>query len=435
MNDLSPTAFVVSSIIKIVAVFSVVMLVVAYMTLAERKISAFIQDRRGPNRVGPMGLLQPIADGIKNILKEETLPATAHRGFFLLAPTLAITPALITFAVIPFAAPLATPWGTVGMIVADIPIGILYVLALSSLGVYGLFLAGWASNNKYAFLGGLRSSSQMISYEVALGLSIVPVLMLAGNVTLTEIVWQQQLLGFWYVLPLSLAFMLFVISAFAETNRLPFDLPEAESELITGYHTEYSAMKFSMFFIAEYSHILTAAALMATLFLGGWSIPFWSGDHMFWYEGMLISGFTAAGEPIAADPAWWKTLLTLVSFALKTAFFVLVFIWVRWTLPRFRYDQVMHLGWKVMLPLALAYIMLVAATVLVLDQIGVEGFLFGATLTVVSGIATGVFVFFVDRDRVISGAAARRPGVEGREPVRPAPGPAPETEVGSGAAL
>jgi NADH-quinone oxidoreductase subunit H len=435
MNDLSPTAFVVSSIIKIVAVFSVVMLVVAYMTLAERKISAFIQDRRGPNRVGPMGLLQPIADGIKNILKEETLPATAHRGFFLLAPTLAITPALITFAVIPFAAPLATPWGTVGMIVADIPIGILYVLALSSLGVYGLFLAGWASNNKYAFLGGLRSSSQMISYEVALGLSIVPVLMLAGNVTLTEIVWQQQLLGFWYVLPLSLAFMLFVISAFAETNRLPFDLPEAESELITGYHTEYSAMKFSMFFIAEYSHILTAAALMATLFLGGWSIPFWSGDHMFWYEGMLISGFTAAGEPIAADPAWWKTLLTLVSFALKTAFFVLVFIWVRWTLPRFRYDQVMHLGWKVMLPLALAYIMLVAATVLVLDQIGVEGFLFGATLTVVSGIATCVFVFFVDRDRVISGAAARRPGVEGREPVRPAPGPAPETEVGSGAAL
>jgi NADH-quinone oxidoreductase subunit H len=256
------------------------------------------------------------------------------------------------------------------MIIADIPIGILYVLALASLGVYGLFLAGWSSNNKYAFLGGVRSSAQMVSYEVALGLSILPVLMLAGNVTLTEMVWQQQLLGFWYIFPLSLAFILFVISAFAETNRLPFDLPEAESELITGYHTDYSGMKFSMFFIAEYSHILTASALMATLFLGGWSIPFWSGDHMFWHEGMLISGFTAAGEPIEASPAWWKTLLTLAAFAAKTAFFIVVFIWVRWTLPRFRYDQVMHLGWKVMLPTALAYVMAVAATVLVLDQLG-----------------------------------------------------------------
>jgi NADH-quinone oxidoreductase subunit H len=416
MNDLSPTAFLISSSIKVFAVFSGLLVVVAYMTLAERRVSAFIQDRRGPNRVGPFGLLQPIADGIKNILKEETLPATANRPFFILAPALAIIPAMVTFAVIPFAAPLGTPWGTVDMIIADIPIGILYVLAFSSLGVYGLFLAGWSSNNKYAFLGGLRSSSQMISYEVALGLSIVPVLMLAGNVTLTEIVWQQQLLGFWYMFPLSLAFILFVISAFAETNRLPFDLPEAESELVTGYHTEYSSMKFSMFFIAEYSHILTAAALMATLFLGGWSVPFWSGDHMFWYEGMLISGFTAAGEPIAADPAWWKTLLTFLSFALKTGFFVLVFIWVRWTLPRFRYDQVMHLGWKVMLPLALTYIMLLAATILVLDQIGVEGFLFGAILTLVSGLATILFVFVVDRDRVITGAAAGTRGVS--SPVR-----------------
>jgi NADH-quinone oxidoreductase subunit H len=410
MNDLSPTAFLVTSMMKITAVFTAVILVVAYMTLAERRVSAFIQDRRGPNRVGPFGLLQPIADGIKNILKEETLPATAHRGFFILAPALAIVPALITFAVIPFAAPIATPWGTVEMIVADLPIGILYILALSSLGVYGLFLAGWSSNNKYAFLGGLRSSSQMISYEVALGLSIVPVLMLAGNVTLTDIVWQQQQLGFWYLFPLSLAFILFVVSAFAETNRLPFDLPEAESELVTGYHTEYSSMKFSMFFIAEYSHILTASALMATLFLGGWSIPFWSGDHMYWYEGMLISGFTAAGDPVAADPAWWKTLLTLVSFAVKTAFFVLVFIWVRWTLPRFRYDQVMHLGWKVMLPVSLAYLMVVAATVLVMDQVGIQGFAFGAILTAVSGVATVAFVYILDRGRIIGGASvgARR---------------------------
>jgi NADH-quinone oxidoreductase subunit H len=406
MSELSPTAFWIASSIKVMVVFSAIMVVVAYTTLAERRVSAFIQDRRGPNRVGPFGLLQPIADGIKNILKEETLPGTANWKFFILAPAFSVIPALVTFAVIPFAAPLPTPWGVVDMIIADIPIGILYVLALASLGVYGLFLAGWASNNKYAFLGGVRSSAQMVSYEVALGLSILPVLMMAGNVTLTEIVWQQQMLGFWYMFPLSLAFIFFVISGFAETNRLPFDLPEAESELVTGYHTEYSSMKFSMFFIAEYAHIVTASALMATLFLGGWSVPFWSGDHMFWHEGMLISGFTAAGEPIAAHPAWWKTLLTLLSFAAKTGFFILVFIWVRWTLPRFRYDQVMHLGWKVMLPTALAYVMLVAATILVLDQLGVEGFLFGAALTGVSGVATGIFVFFVDRGRIMGGAAA-----------------------------
>jgi NADH-quinone oxidoreductase subunit H len=396
---------------------------VAYMTLAERRVSAFIQDRLGPNRVGPFGLLQPIADGIKNITKEETMPATANRFFFVLAPALSIVPALVTFAVVPFAAPLPTPWGVVDMVVADLPIGILYVLAFASLGVYGLFLAGWSSNNKYALLGGVRSSAQMVSYEVALGLSLIPVLILAGNVSLSEIVHQQQSLGFWYVLPLSLSFVLFVISSFAETNRLPFDLPEAESELITGYHTEYSAMKFSMFFIAEYAHVLTASALMATLFLGGWSIPFWSGDEMFWSDGLLISGFTPTGEPILANPTWWKSLLTFLSFAIKTGFFALVFIWVRWTLPRFRYDQVMHLGWKVMLPIALAYLMLVAATVLVLDQLGVEGFWFGGALTLVSGAATAVFVFFIDRDRILRGAAG-----SGRAPAG-SPGPAVSTRV------
>jgi NADH-quinone oxidoreductase subunit H len=405
VQPLSPAALLIFGVIKVVAVFTAILLAVAYMTLAERRVSAFIQDRLGPNRVGPFGLLQPIADGIKNVLKEETLPATANRFFFVLAPALSITPALVTFAVIPFAAPLPTPWGVVDMIVADVPIGILYVLAIASLGVYGLFLAGWSSNNKYAFLGGVRSSAQMISYEVALGLSLIPVLILTGNVTLTEVVWQQQQLGFWFALPLSLAFVLFVISSFAETNRLPFDLPEAESELITGYHTEYSAMKFSMFFIAEYAHILTASALMATLFLGGWSIPFWEGDHMFWYEGTLISGFSESGAPIPASPAWWKTLLTFAAFSLKTGFFVLVFIWVRWTLPRFRYDQVMHLGWKVMLPTALTYVILVAATVLILDQLAVGGLVFGGVMTGVSALATAVFVFLIDRDRIISGAA------------------------------
>ena len=411
METLQPvegTAFLIASAAKVVGVFTAVMLVVAYTTLAERRVSAWIQDRKGPNRVGPFGLLQPIADGIKNILKEETLPATASRFYFILGPMLAITPALVTFAVVPFAAPLPTPWGVVDMIVADIPIGILYILALSSLGVYGIVLGGWASNNKYAFLGALRASAQMVSYEVALGLSVVAVLILIGNVTLTQAVWQQQQLDLWFVLPLSLAFILFVISAFAETNRLPFDMPEAESELVTGYHTEYSAMKFSMFFIAEYSHMVTASALMATLFFGGWDLPgTWDDAH--WFQGQLIRGFDESGAPIAASPAVWKTALTLAGFGLKTAFFLLLYIWVRWTLPRFRYDQVMALGWKVMLPTALAYVMLIAGTVLVLDEIGMRwGFGYGLALTLVSTAATVAFVLFFDRGRTIAGAAARK---------------------------
>jgi len=393
---------------KVVAIFTVVMVVVAYTTLAERRVSAWIQDRRGPNRVGPFGLAQPLADGIKNLLKEETLPATASRSFFVLAPILVLIPSLVLFAVIPIAAPLPTPAGVVDMIIADVPIGILYVLAFSSLAVYGIVLGGWASNNKYAFLGGLRASAQMVSYEVALGLSIIAVLMLAGNVTLTEFVWQQQQLGMWFAFPLSLAFVLFVISAFAESNRLPFDMPEAESELITGYHTEYSAMKFSAYMISEFGHMVTASALMATLFLGGWDLP-GTWDDAFWHEGQLISGFAADGSVILASPAWWKTLLTFGGFALKTGFFLLVYIWVRWTLPRFRYDQVMALGWKVMLPTALAYVMLIGGTILVLDEIGVAwGFSYGLALTAVSGVATVAFVFFLDRGRTITGAASHR---------------------------
>ena len=410
MGELQPISGVpalLAMTLKVTLIFTIVMVVVAYTTLAERRVSAWIQDRRGPNRVGPFGLLQPIADGIKNILKEETLPATASRFFFILAPILVLVPSLVTFAVIPVAAPLPTPWGVVDMIIADVPIGILYVLAFSSLAVYGVVLGGWASNNKYAFLGGLRASAQMVSYEVALGLSLIAVLMLAGNVTLPHIVAQQQL-GIWYALPLSLAFILFVISAFAETNRLPFDMPEAESELITGYHTEYSAMKFSAYMISEFGHMVTASALMATLFLGGWDVPFWSGDTAFWSDGRLISGFTEAGTPILADPAVWKTFLTFGVFAAKTSFFLLLYIWIRWTLPRFRYDQVMALGWKVMLPTALAYIMLIGATILVLDELGMQwGTAYGLVLTVVSGVATLAFMFWIDRGRTITGAAAR----------------------------
>lgn len=405
----------VAMAVKVVAVFAGVMLVVAYTTLAERRVSAWIQDRIGPNRVGPFGLLQPIADGLKNILKEETLPAKSAKLYFILGPMISVFPALVTFAVIPFAAPLPTPWGVVDMIVADIPIGILYIMALSSLGVYGLVVGGWASNNKYALLGGMRASAQMVSYEVALGLSVVTILMLAGNVTLTQVVSQQQQLGMWFALPLSLGFILFVVSAFAETNRLPFDMPEAESELVGGFHTEYSGMKYAMYPMAEYAHMATASALMATLFFGGWDLP-GSWDNAFWYQGQLIQSCTFAvgsvgacvpGTEVAAAPALWKTALTFLGFGLKMAFFLLVYIWVRWTVPRFRYDQVMALGWKVMLPTALAYTMVMAASILVLDQVGVRwGFMYGLALTVVSAVATGIFLYFLDRGHTISGAAA-----------------------------
>jgi len=397
VGALGPTALLISHLVKILLVFSVVMVTVAMLTLMERKVSAWMQDRLGPNRVGPSGLLQPIADGLKNILKEETFPRAASGIFFILAPMMSIIPALVTFAVIPFAAPLPTPWGLVDMIIADLPIGILYILAITGLGVYGIVIAGWASNNKYSFLGGLRASAQMVSYEVGLGMSLIPVFILVGNVTLTQIVWtQQEALGLWLFIPLTLSFVLFVISSFAETNRLPFDVAEAESELVTGYHTEYSSMKFSMFFIAEYANMLTSSALMATLFLGGWDIPFFTFDNM---------RVIAPGVVEGAAPAVWKTLLTLLVFALKTIFFVFVFMWVRWTVPRFRYDQIMHLGWKVILPTALAYIIVVATTVLVLDSMGISyGLVYGLILTAVNLLCLGIFLWLVDRDRVIGGA-------------------------------
>src|SRR5690242_1074924 len=294
--------FLLASIVKIVVVFTVLMVSVAMLTLAERRICAFMQDRLGPNRVGPFGLLQPAADGLKNIFKEETYPAQADFWLFVLAPAVSFIPALLTFAVIPFASPLPTPWGQVPMVVADLPIGFLYILAIGSLGVYGIVLAGWSSNNKYALLGGLRASAQMISYEIAMGMRAVAVLLLAGNVTLSDVIARQSTsLATWNVFPLSLAFFIFMVAAFAETNRLPFDLPEAESELIAGYHTEYSAMKFSMFYIAEYSNMVTASALMTTLFFGGFDIPFTAWDNV---------------------PPWTvvKTLATLGTFLIKTGF-------------------------------------------------------------------------------------------------------------------
>ena len=399
---LSDTAFFWTSLAKVLGAFVVVLVVVAMSTLAERRVAAWIQDRLGPNRVGPGGLLQPAADGLKNLLKEETSPGEASSLYFVMAPMLSLVPAFILFAVIPWAAPLPTQWGLVDMVVADVPIGILFILALSSLGVYGLFLAGWSSNNKYAFLGGLRGAAQMVSYEVALGMSLIPVFMLVGNVTIPEMIWaQQEGLSIWFAFPLGLAFFLFVISSFAETNRLPFDMPEAEAELVAGYHSEYSSMKFSMFMIGEFAHVVTQSALMATLFFGGWDIPFWQGDNMVARPGGMVLG---------AEPAWWKTLLTFGSFAIKTLFFIFVFMWVRWTLPRFRYDQVMDLGWKVMIPTALAFIMVMATSILVLDTVGIEyGLGYGLILTAVNLACMYVFLYVLDSDRIIKGGSAKRP--------------------------
>ena len=382
------TPFIIASAIKVFVVFNLILVGVALLTLLERRVCAWMQDRLGPNRVGPQGILQPAADGLKNFLKEETSPAMADKTLFTLAPIVSFVPALLTFGVIPFAAPLPTPWGVVPMVVADLPIGFLYILAISSLGVYGIVLAGWASNNKYALLGGLRASAQMISYEIALGMSTVAVLLLAGNVTLSRVIAQQQH-GLWFIIPLMLAFLIFFVSALAETNRLPFDLPEAEAELIAGYHTEYSSMKFSMFYIAEYSNMVTASALMATLFFGGWDIPFTSWD--------------STGEPNV-----WKTLFTFASFGLKTFVFLFTFIWVRWTLPRFRYDQLMALGWKVLLPLTLFYITAVATAIWFLrNQLEWE---YGPGMAWALGglnvLMLIALVWWLDRGRIVSGSVA-----------------------------
>lgn len=381
--------FLIFTLLKLIIGFTVYMVAAALLTLAERKISAWIQGRHGPNRVGGRGgWLQPAADGVKNFMKEEVEPGDAYQPLFSIAPALAFIPALLVWSVIPWASPLPTRWGRVDFVVADLPIGFLFILAIASLGVYGIVLAGWASNNKYSLLGGLRSSAQLISYEIAMGMSTIPVILLAGNVSLNEIV-RQQAHSMWNVLNLTVAFFIFLVAAFAETNRVPFDLPEAESELIAGYHTEYSAMKFSLFFIAEYANMVTASALMATLFLGGWDIPFTGWDN-------------------AAPYTWLKTVLTLGAFITKVLFFLFVFIWVRWTLPRFRYDQLMSLGWKVMLPLALGYIALIATTLLVLDAVGVQPGPIHSLVLLIENIALIMLLFvMVDEGRLISPAYGR----------------------------
>ena len=382
--------FVVLTIVKMVIVFTVYMVGIALLTYAERKISAWIQDRHGPNRVGWHGILQVAADGIKNFMKEETYPAEANRTMFILAPMLAFVPALVTWAVIPFASPLPTPWGLMPMQVADLSVGFLFTLAISSLGVYGIVLAGWSSNNKYALLGGIRASAQMISYEIAMGMATVAVLLLSGNVNISTIITTQAASS-WNVGLLSVAFVIFFIATYAETNRLPFDMPEAESELIAGYHTEYSAMKFSMFPIAEYANMVTASLLTTVLFFGGYDIPF--------------AGTWAVSPPFSAI----KTFVTLGFFAAKVIFFLFTFMWIRWTLPRFRYDQLMSLGWKIMLPAALTYVVIIAAALLALDGAGVgrTSWTFKLSLWGLNLVLCVLLFVILDRGRIISPASSR----------------------------
>jgi NADH-quinone oxidoreductase subunit H len=310
---------------KIGLVFFVILTLAAYLVFAERKILAWVQDRKGPNRVGPFGLLQPLADLIKLLTKEDFLPAAADKWLFYLAPAMAAIPAIMIFAVIPFGAPLTVAGHNVPLVVADLNIGLLFFLALSSIAVYGVAIGGWASNSKYSLLGGIRGLAQLISYELSMGLSLVPIVMLARSFSLTEIVDAQAAVPFIVYQPL--AFVIFLVSITAECKRIPFDLPEAEGELVAGFHTEYSGMRFGLFFVGEYINIIVLGGLATTLFLGGW-------------HGPLL------------PPVVW--------FSLKTLSFAFFFIWMRGTLPRLRYDQLMHLGWKVLTPLALLNILVTA---------------------------------------------------------------------------
>lgn len=332
----APIAWIIGGILAITVPL---LLGVAYLTLAERKVIGWIQLRRGPNVVGPFGLLQPIADGLKLFLKETVIPASANRVVFVLAPMITFILALIAWAVIPFGD---------GLVLADINVGVLYLFAISSLGVYGIIMAGWASNSKYAFLGALRSAAQMVSYEVSIGFVIITVLLAVGSLNLSDIVMAQKGgIVHWHFLPLLPMFVVFFISALAETNRAPFDLPEAEAELVSGYNVEYSSMTFAMFFLGEYANMILMSGMTVVLFLGGWLPPF---DM---YPFTIVPG-----------PIW---------FVLKIMAVLFLFLWVRATFPRYRYDQLMRLGWKVFLPLSLVFVVLTAGFLLVFDLLPVAG--------------------------------------------------------------
>ncbi len=339
---------------KIALVLFVVLTLVAYLTFAERRVSAFIQDRLGPNRVGPFGLLQPLADGVKFIFKEDIIPDHVDKKFYIIAPGFALVTAIIALAVVPIGYGFHTD--LMGLLrepifvklqIADINVGVLYILAIGSLSVYGVVLGGWASNSKYSFLGGLRGAAQMISYELAMGMAILGVIAITGSLRLEDIVEAQT--KYWFVITQFFGFLVFLIAAFAETNRLPFDMPEAEPEIVAGYHTEYSSMKFAMFFMAEYTHMIVVSCLVVALFFGGWyPLPF------------------VGWGSIDIETHWYLPPLVFIGKVLTFLFF---FIWVRFTLPRFRYDQVMNLGWKILFPIAVANIILTSAFIVFSDHL------------------------------------------------------------------
>ena len=317
-----------------------------YATFAERKVAAILQDRRGPNRAGPFGLLQPLADGMKLFFKEEIVPNFSSKSLFILGPALAMTTAIMTSAVIPWGNNIDFFGREVSLQIADINIGILYIFGVLSLGVYGIMIGSWASNNKFSLLGGLRAASQIISYELAMGISLIALLMVTGTLSLKEMVVQQQS-GLWNIVYQPLGFLIFLICSFAECNRTPFDLPEAENELIGGYHTEYSSMKLGFYLFSEYINMFISSVIMSTLFFGGYDLPF--------LDESTLSPNVAAIIGIAALMA-------------KAVFFIFLFMWVRWTVPRFRYDQLMHLGWRILIPLALFNMLVTGAVILYFNK-------------------------------------------------------------------
>ena len=328
--------------------FFIIITACAYYTLSERVVAAFIQDRRGPNRAGPAGLLQPLADGIKFLTKEEIFPANVNKPMYLIAPAISVVCAIMAWSIVPLGGSLPLPpmlanlvgFDRLDLQVANPNTGILFMFAISSLSVYGVILAGWSSNNKYSLMGAIRATAQMISYELPLGLSVIAIVLLSGSLKLTDINDAQKGMWFIFTLPGFIAFLVFTVSMFAETNRLPFDLAEAESELVVGFHTEYGAFKFALFFIAEYMNMITMSCVVTLLFFGGYNVPF----------GIL-------------EGSDFQALLGLASFLIKVLFFAFLFMWVRWTLPRFRYDQLMTLGWKKLIPWALANIMIASTYV------------------------------------------------------------------------
>ncbi len=331
-------------LIKGIVIFGVLLLVVAYLTYAERKFLGYMQVRLGPNRVGPKGWLQPIADGLKLFTKEDLIPGRAERFVFMLAPILLFAPAILVWSVIPFGEAFTIGGVEIQPFLADINIAVLFVLAISTIGVYGIILAGWASNNKFSLMGGLRSAAQMISYEVPMGFAVASVILMAGTLSLVGIVDAQLDYGLWFIFPGILGFGIFFVCGVAETNRNPFDLPEAEAELVAGFHTKYSGMKFAFFYLAEYANMLVVSSLAVILFLGGWLRPFPNVEFLAFLD--------------LVPPFLW--------YAGKVLAFIFVFIWFRGTFPRYRFDQLMQIGWKWLLPLSLANVMLVALGVLLL---------------------------------------------------------------------